>query len=61
MKTVSDLISGIKASQGEIALSLALGNAPTWEAYQRMVGQYQGLQETLDILNNLLREDDEHE
>jgi hypothetical protein len=61
MKTLNDLISGIKASQSEIALSLANGNAPTWEAYQRMVGEYQGLQSSLDILNNLLREDDEHE
>jgi hypothetical protein len=61
MKTLNDLISGIKTSQSEIALSLANGNAPTWEAYQRMVGEYQGLQSSLDILNNLLREDDEHE
>lgn len=61
MKTLNDLISGIKASQSEIALSLANGNAPTWEAYQRMVGEYRGLQDALDILNNLLREDDEHE
>ncbi len=61
MKTISDLISAIKASQGEIALSLANGHAPSWEAYQRMVGQHQGLQDSLDILNNLLREDDEHE
>jgi hypothetical protein len=61
MKTLNDLISGIKTSQSEIALSLANGNAPTWEAYQRMVGEYRGLQSSLDILNNLLREDDEHE
>ena len=61
MKTLNDLISGIKASQSEIALSLANGNAPTWEAYQRMVGEYRGLQDALDILNNLLREDDEYE
>ena len=61
MKTLNDLISGIKVSQSEIALSLANGNAPTWEAYQRMVGEYRGLQDALDILNNLLREDDEHE
>lgn len=61
MKTLNDLISGIKASQSEIALALASGNAPTWEAYQRMVGEHQGLQDALDILNNLLRDDDEHE
>lgn len=61
MATISDLIGEIKALQGEIALSLARGNAPTWEAYQRMVGQNDGLQQALDILDNLLKEDDEHE
>ena len=61
MGTVSDLIAGIKASQSEIALSLAQGNAPTWESYQRMVGRYQGLTEALDILNNLLKDPDEDE
>ena len=61
MKTVNDLIGGMKASQSEIALALATGSAQTWEAYQRMVGTYQGLQDALDILNNLLREDDEDE
>ena len=61
MGTVSDLIAGIKASQSEIALSLAQGNASTWEAYQRMVGQYRGLEDALAILNNLLKEPDEDE
>ena len=61
MGTLSDLIAGIKASQSEIALSLAQGNASTWEAYQRMVGQYRGLEEALAILNNLLKEPDEDE
>jgi hypothetical protein len=61
MKTVNDLINGIKASQSEISLALAMGKAQTWEAYQRMVGTYQGLQDSLDILNNLLRDEDEHE
>ena len=61
MGTVGDLIAGIKASQSEIALSLAQGNAPTWEAYQRMVGQYRGLEDALAILNNLLKEPDEDE
>ena len=42
MGTVGDLIAGIKASQSNIALSLAQGNASSWEAYQRMVGHHQG-------------------
>ena len=61
MNTTSDLIAAIKARQMEISASLASGMAPTWESYQRLVGNYQGLQESLDILNNLLKEDDEDE
>lgn len=61
MNTTSDLISAIKARQAEIASSLAGGMATTWESYQRLVGQNQGLQEALDILNSLLKEDDEDE
>ncbi len=61
MSTASDLIGAIKTRQAEIAMSLAAGMAPTWESYQRLVGHNQGLQEALDILNNLLKEDDENE
>jgi hypothetical protein len=61
MGHIADLIAGIKASQSDIALSLARGNASTWEAYQRMVGQYQGLEQSLEILNNILKEPDEDE
>jgi hypothetical protein len=59
MNTVGDLIGGLKALQGELALSLARGNAPAWEAYQRMVGQYQGIQDALDLLDKLLKEDED--
>ena len=61
MGHIADLIAGIKASQSDIALSLARGNASTWEAYQRMVGQYQGLEQALEILNNILKEPDDDE
>ena len=61
MRTLSDLIGAIEARQAEIRLSLADGNAATWETYQRMVGHYAGLSESLQILNQLLKEDDEHE
>jgi hypothetical protein len=61
MASIGDLIGGIKASQTVLSLSLAHGNAPTWEVYQRMVGHYAGLQESLDILNNLMKEKDEDE
>ena len=61
MKTIGDLIGGIKSRQMEISASLAAGNAANWEIYQRMVGHYSGLQEALDILNNLMEDVDENE
>lgn len=61
MKTIGDLIGGIQSRQAEIAASLAAGNAANWETYHRMVGHNAGLQEALNILNNLMKEDDEHE
>ena len=61
MRSIGDLIGAIKASQTEISLSLSQGNAVTWEAYQRLVGHHQGLQETLDIINNFLKEEEKDE
>lgn len=61
MTTAADLIGVIKTRQAEIAASLAGGHAANWESYQRLVGHHQGLQEALDILNNLLKEEDEDE
>jgi hypothetical protein len=52
------LIGGIKARQAEIASSLVAGNATNWESYIRLVGHNAGLQEALDILNNLMKEDE---
>jgi len=52
------LIGGIKARQAEIASSLVVGNATNWESYIRLVGHNAGLQEALDILNNLMKEDE---
>jgi hypothetical protein len=59
MKTLGDLIGGIKSKQLEIAASLAAGNAVNWEAYIRMVGHHAGLQEALDILNSLMEENND--
>jgi hypothetical protein len=54
---ISPLIGKIKNRQAEISLSLAAGNAATWETYQRMVGEYQGLQYVLDAINGMLEEE----
>ena len=61
MNTLGDLIGGIKARQAEIAASLAAGHAANWESYHRMVGHTQGLQEALEILNDLMKDPDEDE
>ena len=56
---ISDIIHAVKARQSEIANALAEGHAVTWEAYQRLVGEHQGLQRTLDIINNLLEKEED--
>lgn len=61
MRTLSDLISALKLRQAEISLALAAGNAASWDAYQRMVGEYLGLKKALDVIDDLMREDDEDE
>lgn len=61
MRYVSDLVSAVKARRAEIVESLAAGNCVNFEAYHRLVGHLQGLDESLDILNDLLKEEDEHE
>ena len=58
MRTVGDLIGGVKARQAEIAASLVAGNATNWESYVRLVGHNAGLQEALEVLNNLMKEDE---
>lgn len=59
MKFVSDFISAVKARQAEIAAGLVHGNAPDYVAYQRLVGENHGLEASLDILNYLLKEDED--
>ena len=58
MRYVSDFIGAVKARQAEIAESVIAGNCMTYEAYQRLVGINAGLEESLEILNNLLKEDE---
>ena len=56
MRYESDFISAVKVRRAEIVASLAAGNCVNFEAYQRLVGQIQGLDEALLILNDLLKE-----
>ena len=56
---ISELIGRLKERRLEIALSLADGHAINIESYHRLVGQYQGLGEALDVLDDILKEKDE--
>jgi len=58
---ITELISLIKAEQQRIAESLTAGHAINIESYQRLVGNYQGLQASLNLLDGLMTEDDEQE
>ena len=54
---IEQLIHRIKVRQAELQMSLAAGNAMTWEAYQRMVGEHVGLQATMDMIEAMLEEE----
>jgi hypothetical protein len=58
---ITELIGLIKAEQQRIAESLTAGHAINIESYQRLVGNYQGLQASLNLLDGLMTEDDEQE
>lgn len=55
------LIDLIKRRQAELVHALGQGHAANFESYQRLVGQIAGLQEALDSIDVVLREDDERE
>ena len=54
---IEQLIHRIKVRQAEIQVSLATGMPMNWESYQRMVGEFQGLQATMDMIDNMLDEE----
>lgn len=58
---LEQLIHRIKIRQAELQLSLAAGIPASWEGYQRMVGEHQGLQKTLDIIDAMLDEEKNQE
>jgi hypothetical protein len=54
---IDQVIHRIKVRQSELQVSLAVGMPVTWEAYQRMVGEHQGMQAVLDIIDTMLDEE----
>ena len=61
MRYVSDFVEALKYEQQRLRDAMAAGSPATFEAYQRLVGQHQGLEEALVILNDLLTEEDSNE
>lgn len=55
---IQQLIHKIKVRQAELKESMSVGVPSTFESYQRMVGEHQGLGEALTMIDNLLEEED---
>ena len=57
---ISTIIGRVKTEQQSIAEADTAGtNVNTFDDYQRLVGRYEGLKMTLDIINEILTEDEE--
>lgn len=57
---ISEIIGRVKTEQKKLAETLTGGiNVNSFDDYQRLVGRHEGFKETLDIIDELLREDDE--
>lgn len=54
---IEQLIHRIKSRQAEIQISLASGMPINWESYQRMVGEHQGLEVVMVMINSMLEEE----
>jgi hypothetical protein len=57
---ISEIISRTKDEQSKLAETLTAGsNVNSFDDYQRLVGRFEGFTAVLDIIDNILREDDE--
>jgi hypothetical protein len=57
---ISEIISRTRDEQAKLAITLTAGiNVNSFDDYQRLVGRFEGFKEVLDIIDEILREDDE--
>jgi hypothetical protein len=57
---ISEIISRTRDEQSKLAETLTAGsNVNSFDDYQRLVGRYEGFRAVLDIINEILREDEE--
>lgn len=54
---IEQLIHRIKVRHAELHVAVANGAPATWDSYQRMVGEYHGLQRALDMIDAMLEEE----
>jgi|FreactTroBogLake_1042271.scaffolds.fasta_scaffold01307_4 hypothetical protein len=57
MDLVNQIIHAVKKQQEAIMVSMANGNCASFDSYQRLVGEYVGLQKVLGTIDQLLDEE----
>jgi CRISPR/Cas system CSM-associated protein Csm2 small subunit len=58
---LSEILKRIKEAKNDTTEAIASGmNIHSYDSYQRMVGKRDGIQEVLDIIDQILSEDDEN-
>ena len=57
---ISEIISRTRDEQAKLAETLTAGNnVNSFDDYQRLVGRHEGFKAVLDIINEILRENEE--
>jgi hypothetical protein len=57
---ISEIIARTRDEQAKLAETLTAGsNVNSFDDYQRLVGRYEGFKAVQDIINEILREDEE--
>ena len=57
---ISEIIGRVKTERSNLADTITAGmNVNTFDDYQRMVGRYEGLSQTLNLIEEILTEDEE--
>ena len=57
---ISEVIARTRDEQAKLAETLTAGsNVNSFDDYQRLVGRFEGFREVLDIINEILREDED--
>ena len=59
---ISEIISRTRNEQSKLAETLTAGvNVNSFEDYQRLIGRFEGFKEVINIIDEILREDEEND